>query len=348
MGAHQPVGETSYVGSLSLSVPPSPRPAVDQQPRSFQPVLPSAESTIVPPSLTPPQAPRLNAGEAPVLLFSPVPQAAAPAPPPSPPPAAGADNPLRHLTQALGSPEAAMLGPEGAASPTFEDQPAPPIAADLLLDADEPKTPPHPTAAKRSKESVYAERPPPQKLGQDWDDSQWLAKAFELADTFADIGHAVGVPFGTTAGGGNDVPVPRSPRMVQPAAPCDTQILHAGGSFANLAEEIEKHGFEAIPDWFTPLDRIYEVCDMSYFHVDPEPMAAAPGLAGAPGYSYVVPKSSRPSRPRGRHVGAGGGARPQGEAGEAAQLNSDALLRRYQHRIVHTSLPSASGAAATR
>jgi len=270
-------------------------------------------------SPSPPTAtePKSWASEAPVLLFgqrSPAPQ--------------------RHLN-ALAEAIAAATEPE----PLERAHPAqPPGAADLLLSTRAPSTPPHPCAQKLSQEAVYAERPPPQKLGANWTESQWLAKALELADTFASLGHGTGAP-------DPDLAPPRSPRAVPPAPFCDTKVLMRDGKEVSLVEKLRNEELQGLPDWFTPLDRIYEVCDMGVFHVDAEPMAAERGVAGAPGYSYIVPRStSKPRRPRGHFVGTGGGASPatmRDEQAEAGFMSSEALLRRYQNRILQTTLPTA-------
>jgi len=210
-----------------------------------------------------------------------------------------------------------------------------PGAADVLLDAPELSAAiPHPDADRLSCEGRYAAQPPVQKLGHNWTDAQWLAKALELTDTFGSAEN-ISRPAG---------PSPPSPRPAPkvPEARITIRLGGPGGEEENLATAIQSRGFDIIPDWYTALDRIYEVGDMAPFSVDAPTLAAAPGMAGAPGYSYVVPKGS-PTRPQsggGRtpRLGTGGGGVGVQIRPEDAMAHSDALLKRYQNRLLQTSL----------
>lgn len=96
----------------------------------------------------------------------------------------------------------------------------------------------------------------------------------------------------------------------------------------NLIEAVERDGFDAIPDWYGALDRIYGLTDMAVISEKPEPFIGDAQRAGAPGFSYLIPKSS--------------GQKdiiftPAEE--EARTKAHEALMQRYQNRLLVTSLP---------
>lgn len=208
-------------------------------------------------------------------------------------------------------------------------------AADVLLETPAVSDEPHPTAKKLSSEGRYAKRPPIQKLGTDWNDSQWLNKALELAATFSKM---EGLPKDA------DVAQPVGKAVPQPPA-CNAwlRVQAAAGEDAeqqvNLADAMEKQTFDVLHDWFTPLDRIYEVCDMGPFHVEPEALVAASGMAGAPGHSYVVPRQRPRPRSATPRLNMGGGGYNVPMRTEEAMQYSDSFLKRYQGRLINTSLP---------
>lgn len=279
---------------------------------------------------------KLPAAESPVLLFPSHPSATAKNAEPS------ICNSVQQESNLASAP-----CPQELADP-FGDphaqEPTVPNASDLLLETPEPSTPPHPAATRRSREDVYADRPPPQKLGAGWSDREWLAKALELADTFANTGPCQ-YPSPASA--------PHSPRPTYPNSPCRAKTTLPSGEEGNLVEAIEEYGLKVLPDWFTAVDRIYEVCDMSYFQAEADPLAAAPGLAGAPGYSYIVPKMPPGGRPgsrgaRGMGVmggGVGGGRPLRSSCSEVsgAWHDAEALMQRYQNRLMETTLTGSAG-----
>lgn len=239
---------------------PSPRwvPAAPQSHRNFEAPMSMASDRESCWSMADPQSPaprpRLPAEECPALLFS----------------------------------QKQVVGPDGqlvvARTHSIPEEHKGPGAAEVLLNAPELSTAPHPDATRLSSENCYAPQPVVQRLGQGWTDAQWLAKALELADTF------------------EEPPAAASPRVTprRPAPQSEFPKLKLrlpGGAEEPLADAIQKHGVDVIPDLYTSLDRIYEVCDMGPFRIEPAPVVAAPGVAGAPGYSYVVPKAP-PGRPR--------------------------------------------------
>lgn len=108
----------------------------------------------------------------------------------------------------------------------------------------------------------------------------------------------------------------------------------------NLVEAIEEYGFDVLPDWYGALDRIYETTEMAPFGAEPEPAVPVPGLAGLPGYSYVVPKSPLPS-PREQSCTSTDTAVQQSTP--AVAKPSEQVKRRYQSRLVATRLPACKG-----
>jgi len=105
----------------------------------------------------------------------------------------------------------------------------------------------------------------------------------------------------------------------------------------NLVDAMEQYGFGVLPGWFEALDRIYELTDMAPYMGEAEAAVPLPGLTGAPGFSYVVPKSPAPEKlsatPPPYMV-----AKP-----------SEAASKRYRGRLVATKLPnSARGAPRPR
>uniref|UniRef100_A0A7S4UBP6 EF-hand domain-containing protein n=1 Tax=Alexandrium monilatum TaxID=311494 RepID=A0A7S4UBP6_9DINO len=102
----------------------------------------------------------------------------------------------------------------------------------------------------------------------------------------------------------------------------------------SLVEAIETYGFEVLPDWYTPLDQIYEITEMMPYMAQEESVVPVPGLTGAAGFSYVVPKSPRRSEHGVTLATAYMPPRP-----------NEATTKRYHSKLVATRLPSARGAS---
>jgi len=253
---------------------------------------------------------------------------------------------------------------EAAKSSAFSGEMA---AADLLLASEEPSTPPHPTAQKLSTERTYLVKPPPQKLGHDWNEQQWLAKALELADAFDSgtqsrvdqkLPMTLAMREGQTAA---DVaskmlrphaeePTPGQKNAASPvkSLPPSLAVLRVPGPGSatrevNLTDAMVEFGFDAIPDWFTAVDRIYELSEMEAFRNEPESLAATPGLAGAPGYSYVVHRAPRRER---EQKSPGRSAFVPGHEVVGEPDPDEVIERRYRDRLLAASAPGPTTAAA--
>lgn len=184
-------------------------------------------------------------------------------------------------------------------------------------------------AEQVSVENRYVEKPPPPKLGHNWTEEQWVAKALELADVFA-------------ASGECDLRRdPRSPRRESPRrnqSPPRTPlspsaVIRTSTGEVNLIELVEKQGIGAIPDWYAALDRIYETTDMKPFTSKPAPFVGPSRLIGAIGHNYVVPKT-----PPKQHRG------PEPEIPQP----SEEVVKRYKNRLLVTSIPGRRRPASAR
>lgn len=127
-----------------------------------------------------------------------------------------------------------------------------------------------------------------QRTGEGWSERDWLAKALEMIS---------GEQIPRTFGAG------RPPLAAAAQSSCCLGLLQqTGGVEIDIVDGIEKHGLDVLPDWFSPLDRIYEVQDMAEFQAQPEAMMASFQSLGEKGKGYVVPKMPRyaPKRQLGR------------------------------------------------
>eukprot|EP00747_Dinoflagellata_sp_TGD_P181531 gnl/TRDRNA2_/TRDRNA2_35400_c0_seq1.p1 gnl/TRDRNA2_/TRDRNA2_35400_c0~~gnl/TRDRNA2_/TRDRNA2_35400_c0_seq1.p1 ORF type:complete len:744 (+),score=112.98 gnl/TRDRNA2_/TRDRNA2_35400_c0_seq1:59-2233(+) len=170
-----------------------------------------------------------------------------------------------------------------------------------------------------------------QKIGELWDEKRWLAKALELADERNKAGELDGTQVTLGTGSASPVFSPQqgvSPPQTPPPATRGS-LQHAGGKFG-LVDALERFGPDVLPDWYSVVDEIFEIPDMKPFTARPEPCVADGGLAGLPGYSYVVSKAG----PHGGHQSAPRSAAPP----EPAPV-SDAVFKRYRHRLLATSSP---------
>eukprot|EP00933_Yihiella_yeosuensis_P024424 TRINITY_DN18935_c0_g1_i3.p1 TRINITY_DN18935_c0_g1~~TRINITY_DN18935_c0_g1_i3.p1 ORF type:complete len:812 (+),score=161.57 TRINITY_DN18935_c0_g1_i3:129-2564(+) len=124
-----------------------------------------------------------------------------------------------------------------------------------------------------------------QRTGEGFDEKQWLAKALELVDSFG------GTPV-PRFGSGKKPPLPPSPGGSRSQGAKATLLRYRSGEGklveVNLMEAMEHHGLDVLPDWYSPMDRIYEVRDMALCKAVPEPPVPLDGMLGAPGHSYVV------------------------------------------------------------
>jgi len=176
--------------------------------------------------------------------------------------------------------------------------------------------------------NLVAEDPePPPRLGHGWDEQQWLHKALELADLFAAgegaEGGSVDLDLGKPPHSRPTSPMrpPRPPRT--PPPPPRLVRIDVGGTELNAVEAIERYGIHDIPDWYDALDTIYSLTDMAAFGSKPEPFIANGSFAGMPGHSYVIAK--------------GVAASAAHETAAKEQLSED-LLKRYQNRLLSSSL----------
>jgi hypothetical protein len=213
------------------------------------------------------------------------------------------------------------------AVPSTLAQQAAPVATHLIGSA-----PPICAQQSFAATSVFVEKPPPKRIGAGWSQQQWFLKALELSDAFSS---------GTngeynSANLGRD-PSNQSPPKVPDHQPCREQTppppsrivcVRNNGAEENLIEAIERTGFNAIDDWYPALDRIYTISDMAKCSAKVEPFVGDICYAGTPGHSYLVSKNrgqkQRDASPhKHEHIG----------------RSEEELLRRYQDRLLFTSLP---------
>lgn len=172
-------------------------------------------------------------------------------------------------------------------------------------------------------QKVPKDLPPPPLIGDGWSQRDWLLKALELADGFRNCETSPDLLAVATC------QVPQLPdhepcRVHSPPTRCSLFRRNLEGD-ENLMKAIEREGFDAFPDWFAALDRIYEITDMQTVTQSPEPFVGDAHRAGAPGLSYLVPKSPMQSK----------------EMREESRIEAhEALMARYQDRILVTSLPN--------
>lgn len=178
-------------------------------------------------------------------------------------------------------------------------------------------------------EKSYVDMAPPPKIAETWaSEKNWFLKALELADAF------------TLGALRNDLAAPpiclspnlpdfqSRPESAIPPPPESLGMLgKENGGEESLIVAVEREGFNAIPDWYGALDRIYGIKDMGYFHAKPEKFVGDAKRAGSPGYSYLIAKH-------------GNKQHATTPAEEEAKIKADeALLERYQNRLLVTSLP---------
>lgn len=195
--------------------------------------------------------------------------------------------------------------------------PPPPASAYEDLEGP-PEVPPRPT-------------PPPEaftRTGEGWDEQQWLAKAMELMETFSG-----GASANLSRNSGKKPPLPpQTPtRETQTSKATALKYRSAEGRLVevNLLEALEHHGLDVLPDWYSSLDRVYEVRDMAHCQAPIESPVPISGLLGAPGHSYVVSGKAQRSR--------------YGSSHSTEDVPPDEeTIRRHAGRVVATSLPGHS------
>lgn len=177
-----------------------------------------------------------------------------------------------------------------------------------------------------SHHDTIIDKPPPSKIGADWTEQQWFLKALELASDFSNNSSMIDL---------NTNPLCKPPELpdhqpIRKSAPLPacSLIRTVGGKDENIIGAIEREGFDAIPDWYGALDRIYAITDMACISGTPEAFVGDAQRAGQPGLSYLIPKYSGQNNSV---------FTPADE--EARARAQEALLVRYQNRLVVTSLP---------
>eukprot|EP00931_Biecheleriopsis_adriatica_P054448 TRINITY_DN32044_c0_g1_i1.p1 TRINITY_DN32044_c0_g1~~TRINITY_DN32044_c0_g1_i1.p1 ORF type:complete len:803 (-),score=121.66 TRINITY_DN32044_c0_g1_i1:359-2767(-) len=189
-----------------------------------------------------------------------------------------------------------------------------------------------------------------QPLGQGWDEKQWFNKASEFIETFSGgAARFSQLNAGQKTASMVASPLPSSTQSAvgaQDAKATSLKYRSAEGRTVevNLLEALDNHGLEVLGDWYNPLDRVYEVRDMTRCYAPVEPLVPLHGLAGAPGHSYVV---SGKSRRRQGSVSARGsqGPRQQEETLFEEQSQPDEeTVQRHSGRLMATALPGAGRA----
>jgi tetratricopeptide (TPR) repeat protein len=179
---------------------------------------------------------------------------------------------------------------------------------------------------------------PPLKIGAEWDEKQWAAKAFELVAGFK-VGVEGQVDFDCKPT--FQLPVPPEPRAA--VAPLSQPLVGNGRrtSYTNLVETIFEHGFGALPVWYDAVDQVFEVTRMTRCKASPEAPVASAGLAGTPRHSYVVTKG-RHLRSRGPDVSFMDQVVGEYVGAATAGVDDDspdaATVQRYQNRLLGVSL----------
>jgi len=168
--------------------------------------------------------------------------------------------------------------------------------------------------------------PPPRKIGADWTEQQWFLKALELAGDFSNGSSMIDLNMNPSCKP-PDLPDHQPIRKFAPLPVCSL-IRTVDGKDENIIGAIEREGFDVIPDWYGALDRIYAITDMACISGSPEAFVGDAQRAGQPGLSYLIPKSSGQNNSV---------FTPADE--EARARAQEALLVRYQNRLVVTSLP---------
>ncbi|CAE8633544.1 unnamed protein product, partial [Polarella glacialis] len=166
------------------------------------------------------------------------------------------------------------------------------------------------------------------RTGESWSEDQWLAKALELVGSYSGMSASLPRP-----SSGRKPPLPPgSPSAGKHQTAKATMLRYRSNQGklveVNLIEAIEHHGLNVMPDWYSSLDRIYQVRDMAVCSANPEPPVPLSGLLGAPGHSYVVPSKSPRSRPGSQH---------QQESLDESQPDEE-TMRRYRSNLVATNL----------
>eukprot|EP00930_Biecheleria_cincta_P075592 TRINITY_DN6276_c0_g1_i2.p1 TRINITY_DN6276_c0_g1~~TRINITY_DN6276_c0_g1_i2.p1 ORF type:complete len:758 (+),score=115.69 TRINITY_DN6276_c0_g1_i2:56-2329(+) len=144
-------------------------------------------------------------------------------------------------------------------------------------------------------------KPPPRKeppefcpIGKDFSEKQWLEKAHELLQSFS--GGISAIP--TIPQKAPAFPPPPSHEVEAANTARDTVLRYRSSEGklveVSLMEAIDHHGLEVLPDWYSKLDRVYQVHEMIHCSALVDPPVPLAGLLGAPGHSYVVsPKLGR-------------------------------------------------------
>jgi len=253
---------------------------------------------------------------------------------------------------------------------TYGDSPARPAlsAAQAASSGDVSCTVSEPSNVEKYTLSRAAvKQPMPPATGAGWDESQWVAKALEMVDAFA------AAEGGSTLGKVDLKSAPRKslptnfitlecPKTPPPSGRTFVQLTQ-GGEDINIVEAVENGCMDVIHNWFPALDHVYEMTDMVQFSAKPDSLYVSADLQGREGFSYVVPPKhacqaasrplSRPSpRPSSRPASARGYRGPTRASVDRGQSLSqslkspraetqpdDELIKRYQNRLMATTLP---------
>lgn len=184
-------------------------------------------------------------------------------------------------------------------------------------------------------------RPPPSKIGAEWTQHQWFLKALELSDAFSTGCDLPGLDMNPTCSSPklpDHLNSQAGPAWEQAPPPACRIVRIVNERKESLIEAVEREGFEAIPDWYGALDRIYAITDMARVSEKPEPFVGDANRAGAPGYSYLIAKNPA------SHTSSV--TSPAEE--EARAKAHEALMQRYQNRLLVTSLPYKGEARANK
>ena len=119
---------------------------------------------------------------------------------------------------------------------------------------------------------------------QGWDEQQWLMKAQDLLKSYGIDPHQPILSASVKEEFKRNAEVPPPP---------NTNISTNPGMKSNkVMQKLDEYGFGYLPDWYTPLDRVHKVRDLTICRASVEPPVAVSGLLGVPGHSYVVPRTS--------------------------------------------------------
>jgi len=114
------------------------------------------------------------------------------------------------------------------------------------------------------------------RIGEDWDDKDWIAKAKEVVKTLQARGRSDELLDPMLRKRPVLEPeIPRPPPEVPPLVldePAGTAKMQLDGREVCIVKAIEQAGFAVLPAWHSAVDKIHEVTDMPLVRTEAEAM----------------------------------------------------------------------------